>query len=283
MKITLRFFLVLLCTLPFLSSAQLKVMSFNIRYDNPADGPNAWPKRQADLVAFIEKVKPDVLGLQEVLQHQLSYINSALKDYSYVGVGRDDGDTAGEFSPIFYQSSRFELLFFRTFWLSQTPDTVSVGWDAALPRIVSIAKLKDLKSNRILMVLNTHFDHRGKQAQEWSALSILQYQNQYQDVYPEVDGTVILGDFNAEPEQLPITLLAGQYQDAFQWCQSGPFGPKGTFNAFNTEQPAERRIDYIFSRGLDILEYRCINHLIDPGRAISDHWPILAYFQYQLQ
>lgn len=272
----------LVCSLLFLQfysvSAQLsiEVMSFNIRYDNPSDGLHTWSNRREALQEFIDSVQPHFIGMQEVLHHQLHYLDSGLTDYDYVGVGRDDGVTKGEYAPIFFRKDLYELVFYRNHWLSETPDTVSVGWDAALPRIVGFAKFQHLESGKHIMVVNTHFDHVGKQALDKSSSLIDSLIEQYSLMLPYVDGILITGDFNAEPDHVAMRFLASQYSDAYQVTSAMPQGSIGTFNGFKSKPDNEKRIDYIYTSDFKVEAYRCLQHLINGGRPISDHWPIWA-------
>ena len=126
------------------SDPNIRVMSFNIRYNNPDDGIHAWDNRKENVVKLIRHYNPDVLGLQEALSGQISYLNDQLPDYHWIGVGRDDGETAGEYSPVFCKKDRFELIKSDYFWLSDTPEQPgSMGWDAACPRIVTWLQLYD--------------------------------------------------------------------------------------------------------------------------------------------
>lgn len=252
----------------------IEAMSLNIRYDNPSDGPNAWSNRKEALQEFVDSVQPHFIGMQEVLHHQLLYLDSSLTDYSYVGVGRDDGALKGEYAPIFHRKDLYELVFYRNHWLSETPDTVSIGWDAALPRIAGFAKFRHLESGKHIMVVNTHFDHIGKQALDNSSMLIDGLIKQYSLMRPYVDGIILTGDFNAEPNHIAMRFLASQYSDAFQVSSAKPHGPMATFNGFKPELEIEKRIDYIYTKGFEVEGYRCLQYLIDGKMPISDHWPI---------
>ena len=153
----------------------LRLATFNIRYDNSGDGPNSWPHRKDSICAFIHRVDPDIIDMQEVLHHQLEVLKTGLPEYTVVGVGREDGKTAGEYAPIFFKQAKYTLLDQNTFWLCEKPDSVGmVGWDAALTRIATWVKLQDKKTGQILMVVNTHFDHIGTEARRNSALLIIE-------------------------------------------------------------------------------------------------------------
>ncbi|MGB5555573.1 MAG: endonuclease/exonuclease/phosphatase family protein, partial [Flavobacteriaceae bacterium] len=131
-----------------LSSQSTKVMTYNIKYDNVSDTVNNWNDRKEAMVDQLKKHDPGIIGMQEVLYGQLEYLDESLPDFEYVGVGRDDGKQKGEFSPILYNSKKFALLRSNTFWLSKTPEKVSVGWDAALERICTYALFEDKNSGQ---------------------------------------------------------------------------------------------------------------------------------------
>ena len=121
----------------------ITVMSYNIRYASPNDGPNLWQNRKDDMIQTLLEIKPNLIGLQEVVHSQLTDLTLGMKEYSYVGVGRKDGKTKGEYSPILYQKNNLKLLDSNTFWLSETPDQISIGWDAALERVCTYARFLD--------------------------------------------------------------------------------------------------------------------------------------------
>ena len=143
MVLRLSFILILSLTVEF-GFSQYSAMTYNIRYSTQNDGENWWELRKewvADLVNYYE---PDFLGIQEGLLHQVSYLDSALTGFSYVGVGRDDGAKAGEFTALFYKDYEYDVLDSGTFWLSETPEQVSVGWDASMERITTWALFEDI-------------------------------------------------------------------------------------------------------------------------------------------
>lgn len=252
----------------------LTVVTYNIRFDNPADGEDAWPKRRDFLAAQLRFHAPDVFGIQEGLHRQLEYLSEQLPAYTRIGVGRDDGKQGGEYSALFFLKKRFGLLESGTFWLSETPDTVSKGWDAALPRVCTFAHLHDSLSDKNLWVFNTHFDHIGKEARRRSAELILQ---KIKEKNTANESVVLMGDFNAEPQDDPISILTRDLHDARSVSEEPPFGPEGTFNAFNFHDPVRRRIDYIFSneKGLKVRQYAVLSDARDCHYP-SDHLPVLA-------
>ena len=221
-----------------------RLMTYNIRYDNPADGENQWSKRKEFLCNQIAFYTPDVFGIQEGLSHQLAYIDSTFVDYKYVGVGRDDGYQKGEFSAVFYNAKKLQVLNQGTFWLSKTPNIVSVGWDAAMERICTYALLKDNTTNQKFWVFNTHFDHIGNEARIQSAKLI---ENKIREINTSKHAVFVMGDFNLEPESEPIQYLSKIFNDAKAVSLAKPFGPQGTFNGFKHNEPVTARIDYIFT------------------------------------
>ncbi|MEM8889234.1 MAG: endonuclease/exonuclease/phosphatase family protein, partial [Bacteroidota bacterium] len=139
-------------------------MTYNLRYDNPNDGENRWDLRKEFLRDQLKFFEPDVMGIQEGLKHQLDYLDGELSAYSYIGVGRDDGKEKGEYTAIFYKADKLSLIRQSTFWLSESPDEISVGWDAALERICTYALFEEKAGGAKFYVFNTHFDHRGEKA-----------------------------------------------------------------------------------------------------------------------
>ena len=261
---------------PTLAQAQPKLtaLTYNIRYDNPGDGEDAWPKRRDFLAGQLRFHAPDIFGIQEGLHRQLEYLSEQLPAYTRVGVGRDDGKQGGEYSALFFLKKRFGLLASGTFWLSETPDTVSKGWDAALPRVCTFAHLHDSLSGKKLWVFNTHFDHIGKEARRRSAELILL---KIKEKNTANEPVVLMGDFNAEPQEEPVAVLTHELRDARSMSLEPPFGPEGTFNAFKFNEPVKRRIDYIFlnEKGLKVLQHAVLSDSRDCHYP-SDHLPVLA-------
>lgn len=268
LKLYLVLVLLLMCGLAF---SQKSIMTFNIRYNNPDDKENWWEHRKPELLNLIQKYQPSVLGLQEVLKDQVDYIHKNLSNYAYVGVGRDDGKTKGEFAPIFYDQDLLVLLDYKTYWLSETPDTISVGWDASMERIVTYAVFKDKLSKDTCYVFNAHFDHIGEKAQEMSATLILKL---IEDLDLNEKRVVVMGDLNVEPESNTIELLKTQLEDAFELSNILHTGPEGTFNRFDETKTPILRIDYIFTRNISLKSYQNINNYRSNGLCISDHLPV---------
>ena len=260
----------------------LRVMTFNIRYDEPRDKENAWPNRKELVASMIRFHQADLVGLQEALKRQIDDLQRLLPEYAWVGVGRDDGKTGGEFSAIFYRKIRFINLATSTFWLSETPDVPSKGWDAAYPRIVTWMKLKDTTTGKTFFHFNTHFDHRGVRAREEGARLLLQRIDKIAGRLP----VVVTGDFNFNEASEGYQILIGktaqretapnlELRDARYLSQGGHHGPTSTFNEFKALVP-EMKIDYVLVKGsVRVLQHGALSDTWN-GRFPSDHLPVLA-------
>ncbi|OEK04348.1 endonuclease/exonuclease/phosphatase family protein [Roseivirga misakiensis] len=247
-------------------------MSYNIRYNNPNDGANKWDERKSEVVNLIDHYEPLVFGLQEALLDQVVFIRQSSSTYDYIGVGRDDGQEKGEFSPIFYNKEKLNLLKEGTFWLSETPDRVSKDWDAALPRICTYGQFQLKDSKATFWFFNTHFDHRGKLAREKSATLIIEkIKALTQDKAP----IILTGDFNAIPDSKPIQNITNYLSDGFSSSQKPFYGPIGTFSGFDTSAKLEDRIDYIFFRNATGISLTHIDDRRTNGLWVSDHLPVL--------
>jgi len=252
------------------------IISYNIRYDNNWDIENSWKIRRNKISKILVQYSPSIIGIQEGLLNQVQYIDSSLIDYDYVGVGRDDGKMKGEFCAIYFDTTRYVLLKNSTFWLSETPDTISVGWDAALERICTYGLFKDRITKEELLVFNTHFDHIGVVAREKSSELILKRINKINHQSLPV---ILMGDFNSIPNSSPVKEIKTELSDALQISLEKLQGPRGTFNGFNEDLPIEKRIDYIFTNDLKVLSYTHINDRLNNNRHISDHLPVMIKIQ----
>jgi len=256
----------------------LNVMSFNIRYDNPGDKENAWPNRKEMVAATIRFHKVDIAGLQEALSHQVKDLEMLLPEYGWFGVGRDDGQEAGEFAPVFYRKDRLKIIHRSTFWLSETPEKPGKAWDAALPRIVTWGIIEDAWTERTFFFFNTHFDHVGEEARIKSAELLLRKINESSG-----DNLLILtGDFNCTEKDPPYKILtsgSGQtpgLSDVYALTKSKPYGSSQTFNGFQSTILPDRRIDFIFAApAIHVLRCGTISERWD-GRFVSDHNAVLA-------
>ncbi len=258
----------------------LRVMSFNIRYDNPRDSGNAWPNRKDWVAALVRFHGADVVGVQEALAHMLTDLDARLPGFARVGVGRADGRTNGEFSAIFYRTDRLALLDSGTFWLSPTPEVAgSKGWDAAIERVATWARFRDRATGCTHVQLNTHFDHIGEQARQESARLIRGRLATIAGGGP----VVMTGDLNAVPSSVAYRTLTrdtvpgaiAPLNDGFLTSRGGHYGPTSSWTAFRAIEPG-RRIDYILvSSPVTVLTHGILPDSWD-GRFPSDHLPVLA-------
>lgn len=250
-------------------------ITYNIRYDNPDDGADNWHQRKKELTEQIQQHKPDILGTQEALVHQVVYLDSALTNYNYVGVGREDGKTKGEYTALFYNKNKWKCLQSKTFWLSETPDTISIGWDAALERICTYALLENKENGEKLWALNVHFDHQGIEARQKAAellvtkIADLQRKN--------AAPALLMGDFNAIPQDTPIKILTETLSDSF--TKAAQAGNTATFNDFDLEKRPQHRIDYIFTKDVKVTDYKILTEKRKNGHYISDHFAVLCSFE----
>ncbi len=254
-----------------------EAMTYNIRLDVASDGDNAWPHRQSALTALVAYRAPDFVGMQEVLQHQKQAVEADLPAYQFVGVARDDGKEKGEYSMLGFRRDRFTLVGSGTFWLSPTPALPSKGWDAALPRIATWARLHDRHAKRTLLVVNTHFDHIGEVARQESARLIRHW----------IDGqrkpnesAVLMGDFNSPATSNPYAAIVepgkGALRDSRTISRTPHYGPLGTFTGFKIAQMDPSPIDHIFvSDDVTVLRHATLTDQ-NGGKLPSDHYPVVA-------
>ena len=254
------------------TSEKINIMTYNIRLDTENDGINMWDNRKEGIVSLIKEEDVDILGIQEALPDQIDYLSNQLKDYNYIGEGRNGGNS-GEYSAIYFKSEKISLKEEETFWLSETPRVPSIGWDAAINRIVTFGVFYIKNSKKELIVYNTHFDHIGKVAREKSAIMILNHitKNNYLD-----KSLVVMGDLNANTDEPPIKVLSEKLEDSFKMM---PLKDSiGTFNGFDINSKLSDRIDYVFTKNIKIIDYRHIYKKLPNGLWPSDHLPILVTY-----
>jgi endonuclease/exonuclease/phosphatase family metal-dependent hydrolase len=273
-----KFLFLILFALPVsLFSQQMNIITFNIRYNTPNDSMNAWPNRIEMVTGLLKFHEADIFGLQEALIGQIEDIQNKLPEFEWFGVGRDDGEKAGEFSPLFFNKTKFILIENGTFWLSETPEKPSKSWDSSLNRIVTWGKFKSKVTGKQFLVFNTHFDHRGMEARKQSAILIT---GKIKEMTKDKNLPVILtGDFNLTPELEPISIIKKHLSDSREVTEQPPYGPVGTFNSFDWNAPMESRIDYIFIQGgISVLKYAVLTDSKEK-RWPSDHLPVFARVQ----
>ena len=265
-------FLLLFWVPASLFSQDLNIVSFNIRLNTSHDGENAWPHCSQMASSLLRFHDADIFGLQEALYEQIVDLENDLKEFAWIGVGRDDGKKGGEFCPLFYKPSKFILIEHGNFWLSETPDKPGKGWDAACNRLVTWGRFQSKVTGKHFLVLNTHFDHIGKEARKNSAFLI---RERIEEMTYNINLPVILtGDFNLTPDQEPVSVIKKNLRDSRDITVEPPYGPTGTYNGFKIDSDLDRRIDYIFVSGrIKILKYAVLTDMKD-RRFPSDHLPV---------
>jgi endonuclease/exonuclease/phosphatase family metal-dependent hydrolase len=262
---------------------ELNVMTFNIRYDNRGDSLNAWPYRKDKVASQIIFHNAHIVGVQEALHNQIEELKDRLPSYKYIGVGRNDGKQKGEYSAIFYDTNRIQILQSQTFWLAEQTNIVGQrGWDAALERIVTWAKMRDKKTKKSFYHFNTHFDHQGKIARRESAKLLLQ---KVKEIGKSAN-CIITGDFNAKPTDELIQVIlnntdADRLTDSKEISKQAHYGPTGTFNGFRAKEISDEPIDYIFIKNkVQVLQHATLSQTWG-GRFSSDHFPVFARVRIQ--
>ncbi|MHB9055744.1 MAG: endonuclease/exonuclease/phosphatase family protein [Paludibacteraceae bacterium] len=257
--------------------AELNIMTYNVRYDNPGDGQNNWKYRKERAAKAIQFYEADIIGMQEVLYNQLTDFQNLLKSYDHIGVGRTDGKEKGEYSPIFYNKEKLSLLSSGWFWLSETPEVAGKkGWDAAIERIATWGKFKDNSTGKSIFILNTHFDHIGEIARKESVNLIMQKVNELSQGLP----VIVTGDFNASPNSNVIQNIVNSSNPLHltdsRAVSPVVYGPKWSFHDFG-RTPVEKRelIDYIFIKNnVKVLKYGFLAEQ-EGNEFLSDHAPVL--------
>ena len=246
----------------------LSVVSFNIRFGPAEDGGNSWKHRKTATLCMIEDLAPDLIGLQEAFSFQTDYISENFPDYGHVGTSRLGGKDA-EHPVVFYDKRKIELLDWGNFWLSDTPEKPSVGWDAAFERNATWLLLKKKWSGKRFFLVNTHLDHVGKAARQKGLEMIL---SKIREMNTEGLPVVLTGDLNAEPHDPAIGVLCGKMLDARKTALSSD--SQATYNGWGNSATS---IDYIWYSGFrKCVEYRTVQKGYDNVRYISDHYPIKA-------
>lgn len=252
---------------------ELKVMSFNVRLYPADDGENSWPMRCNAIPVMLREAAPDVFGVQEAYREQLDFITEQCPCYEEFGVGRDDGSDAGEHMSVFYDKTKLELLDGGTWWLSETPEVPSRGWDAKYPRTATWALLKQINSGRKFWFVNTHLDHRGVQARINGLAMIM-------DKTSELDASIpliLLGDFNVTPSDSCLAEIDIRMQSARTAAAKTTDTP--SFNGFGKSNG--KIIDYIYFTGFSEAEsFEVLSEPYDNIPYISDHYPIVATLKF---
>lgn len=267
----------------FLSAFEIDAVAFNIRFDNPKDGENAWPNRKEMVGKWIESESPDVIGLQEALRHQINDIKKVATAYSEYGVGRDDGKSRGEHCTILYLKKRFTLdkKDCGTFWFSDTPEKIaSKSWGNEIPRICTWARLIHKKTGKGFYLYNVHYDHQSQSSRIGASnLIIERISNRKQSNEP----IILMGDFNAAEKNPAITVFKEEplkLVDTFRVVKPDEKMVK-TFHGFRGGSFMGGKIDHVFIlpktakvRSAEIVRFN------KDKRYLSDHYPVRAKLSF---
>ena len=270
------------------ASAQMLVGSYNIRYKNAQDSlrGDLWTKRCQVICDQVNFMSPDIFGAQEVLYPQLQDMLRGLDGYDYIGVGRDDGERAGEYAAIFYKKNRVRLLSQGNFWLSETPERPGLGWDAACIRICTWGKFKNLRTKKKFYYFNLHMDHVGIQARREAAKLVVARIKEIAKGAP----VVLTGDFNVDQydEIYRIFTDSGVLKDSYVSARLR-FAENGTFNSFKSDLFTKSRIDHIFvspqtrveAYGVLTNSYWVPDTMTAPSQKASDAPQDISFQRYQ--
>ncbi len=285
-------------------SQKLTIGTYNLRYANAGDSAkgNGWGQRLPAIVSLIRFHDWDIFGTQEVKSNQVKDLSDSLAGYAYIGVGRDDGKQAGEYSAIWYRKDKFQLLQGHTFWLSTDTTKPNVGWDAALPRICTWGQFREVKTGLVFYFFNLHMDHIGVVARRESAKLVLEKIKAMTGNTP----TILTGDFNVDQTNESYTLIntSGLLRDAYE-LSPVKFATNGTFNDFNINNRTNSRIDHIFlTKDFTAQRYAILTNIYwsqnastdtsassNPSKEVatsfmartpSDHYPVMVEVEYKM-
>ena len=250
---------------------ELKVMSYNIRLGVGKDGTNSWQHRAPATIAMLEAQKPDVFGVQEAYDFQIDFIDEFTKDYKCVGVGREDGKKKGEHMSIFWNKKNISLIKWGTFWLSETPDKPSMGWDANCIRTATWALMKDKRTGKKFYFVNTHLDHRGREAQKNGLMLIVE---RIRSINPQGYPMVLTGDFNIKPNDPALVELDKMMHSTRKIAEKTD--SNNTFNGWSVKK-TDMIIDYIYVSGFSSCpEYKTVTEKYVERPFVSDHYPVVS-------
>jgi endonuclease/exonuclease/phosphatase family metal-dependent hydrolase len=265
---------VILTQITFSQSESIKVMTYNIRcgFCEDSSSVNNWSKRKYLVAYLIKNHKPDLIGLQEAEMFQVKELIEMLDEYDWYGVSREDGKEGGESTAILYRKARFSPEQKQTLWLSETPEIVSKGWDAAFKRTVTITKLTDILTSRELYYFNTHLDHIGEAARTESSIMIVKEISKYSNEYP----IILSGDFNYRSSSDGYKIITNKIFDTKLISKTESDGGNITFNGFGKDIKPDNKIDFIFVND----KVEILNHIVDTttfnGLYPSDHYPVIT-------
>ena len=253
----------------------IKVISYNIRCGvNPGqDGENNWEYRKQASINMINDEKPTIFGLQEALPPHLEYLEEHLPQYASYGIARDDGKSEGEYMTIYYLKDEVELLDCGTFWLSETPDIPSRGWDAACNRTCTWAKMRMKRSGKEFAYLNTHLDHVGKVAQREGLALMME---RAAKIVPDGMPVFVTADFNCVTSDPIFEPIKAVMKDARETAPQTD--RRATFNGWKPNATAV--IDHIFYRGAEPKSFRVLCDKNYGAPYISDHYPVVLEAEF---
>ena len=250
---------------------ELKVMSYNIRYGVAKDGTNSWQFRAPATISMLEAQQPDVFGVQEAYDFQIAFIEEYCRNFKSVGVGRENGKKKGEHMSIFWNKNTVSCIKWGTFWLSETPETPSKGWDAHCIRTATWALMKDKKTGKKFYFVNTHLDHKGQEAQKNGLKLII---DRIGSINPEGYPMVLTGDFNIKPDNTALVGLEARMKSARDIAVKTD--RSNTFNGWSVKK-TDMIIDYIYVSGFsECPEYKTVTEKYAERPFVSDHYPIFA-------
>jgi endonuclease/exonuclease/phosphatase family metal-dependent hydrolase len=248
------------------ADGEVRVISYNIRLGTAQDGGNSWEYRRDATLRLFEQETPCVVGVQEALDFQVAYIEQHLPQYEHVGVGRDDGKHQGEIMAIFFLRDRYDLLEHGDFWLSETPDQVSRGWDGACNRTVTWVKLQEKSTGKVFYYFNTHLDHKGRVARREGVKLLVE---RVRSIAGNKSCCIVGGDLNSTIQDKIFAPLLSYMTSA----RNAPISDdKGSYNGWG-QAPNSMLIDHLFVRNIKLLSFCTLDG--DYGvNYISDHYPI---------
>ena len=281
MKKIILFALAALVAFPQMSDARkkesdgLKVMSYNIRMGVGEDGTNSWQYRWPATIEMLRELKPDVFGVQEAYDFQVNLVSEYANNYKNAGVGREDGKKEGEHMSIFWNKKTIKMIKWGTFWLSETPEKPSMGWDAACYRTATWALMKDKETGRKFYFVNTHLDHVGAEAQKNGLKLIV---DRIASINPEGYPMVLTGDFNVRPDNASLVDLDKIMTSTRKIAKKTD--NKGTFNGWRKDREGSV-IDYIYVSGFsNVPVYETITKEYAKKPFISDHYPVMSILEF---
>ena len=252
----------------------LTVISFNIRNGKAKDGDNDWNHRCPATKAMLETLRPDIFGVQEAYDYQVTYITENCPDYASFGVGRDDGVSQGEHMSIFYNKQVMEMIQGGTYWLSETPDVPSYGWDAVCRRTATWALLRDLRNGREFFFVNTHLDHKGWEARRRGLALIVE---KIAAMNPDNKPMILTGDFNVTPDNDCLAELNTMMSSARE--KATVSDTRVSYQGFGKSEGSI--IDYIYYSGFSTCPlFRVVTETYADIPYISDHYPVEAILRW---